>query len=277
MKYSFTALIIALALAILVGVMASGRNANTAISAEAESMPITDGRKAVLVELFTSEGCSSCPPADDLLIKIEKGQQIPGVEIIAMSEHVDYWNRLGWTDPFSSSEFSARQSQYGRVFRNDSIYTPQMVVDGRFEFVGSNSSKASNAIAQAAKNPKANIQLTQTQGSDKGHLQFNIRIEDTPAFSKDQNIDVMLAITESGLQSNVPRGENAGRKLIHTAVVRKLARIGSVDPSKGTAELTAMAEIEKGWSRDRLRAVVFIQERETRYVLGAAALPMAKP
>ena len=101
-----------------------------------------EGRTPVLVELFTSEGCSSCPPADVLLMQLGKEQPIPGAEVIILSQHVDYWNRLGWTDPFSSKEFSKRQEEYAFSLRVDGPYTPQMVVDGRVEFNGSNARQA---------------------------------------------------------------------------------------------------------------------------------------
>lgn len=281
MKYNLLVVFAVTVLVILSGILIFSRNADTAINVEADPVTAVEGRSAVLVELFTSEGCSSCPPADDLLIKLEKSQPVDGAEIIALSEHVDYWNRLGWTDPFSSSEFSERQSVYARVFRNDSIYTPQMVVDGHLEFVGSNSSKAHSAISEAAKNQKANVQITQTQNkeaSNKTAVQFNIHIEDLPAITSGDRAEVMLAITEGGLQSSVSRGENAGRKITHTAVVRKLDHIGTVDASKSAFDKLVTAEIEGGWSRDQLRVVVFVQERESRRVIGAAAVPVsAKP
>lgn len=275
MKYKlFIAICITVLVLLSFTIMA---NRNTNIAVEADSLSKIEGRNVVLVELFTSEGCSSCPPADNMLIELEKIQPIPQAEIIALSEHVDYWNRLGWTDPFSSSEFSSRQSRYARVFKNDSIYTPQMIVDGYIEFVGSNSSKAHSAISQAAQKPKAKIRFSLTQTKEdrkKIGLQFNIHIEDLPAISAGDTADVIIAITESGLQSSIARGENAGRRIAHTAVVRKLDIIGTAT-SKGTFDKLAATEIERDWSRDQLRAVVFVQERESMRIIGAAALSLA--
>src|SRR2546430_11354979 len=113
----------------------------------------------VLVELFTSEGCSSCPPADLLLSRLQQSQPIAGVEVIALSEHVDYWNQLGWTDPFSLAGLTERQRQYAAALRGEGVYTPQMVLDGKTGFVGSDSQKALGAIAQAAKSPRTGIDL----------------------------------------------------------------------------------------------------------------------
>src|SRR5262245_35879021 len=116
-------------------------------------------RVPVLVELFTSEGCSSCPPADELLGRLVAEQPVESAEIIALSEHVDYWNRLGWVDPFSSPSATARQRQYVDAFDLDGAYTPQMIVAGRSQFTGSRRREALAAIASAAQEPHGKVTL----------------------------------------------------------------------------------------------------------------------
>src|SRR3954463_5560674 len=138
----------------------SDAQASTAVALAGDAG--TDSRAArvrvpVVVELFTSEGCSSCPPADALLARLDETQPVEGAEVIALAQHVDYWNQLGWSDPFSSHELSERQGEYARAFGRDGVYTPQMVVDGRAEFPGGNSGRAFDAIAEAAREQKAEV------------------------------------------------------------------------------------------------------------------------
>lgn len=231
----------------------------------------------VLVELFTSEGCSSCPPADELLTRLEQTQPVDGAEVIALSEHVDYWNRLGWTDPYSSSEFSARQNDYARAFDTDGVYTPQMVVDGRAQFVGSNLSRAREAIANASRDSKAAVTVSlASEDIRAASITLDVRVASLPEVAG-HLAEVLLAITESGLRSSVSRGENAGRRLSHTAVVRKLMPIGSIDSQKGAAfSAQPVVQIEKTWKRDSLKAVVFVQERTSRRVLGAGSVSLGR-
>lgn len=237
----------------------------------------TGARVPVLVELFTSEGCSSCPPADDLLIQLDKTQPVAGAEVIVLSQHVDYWNRLGWADPYSSADFSARQSDYSTAFGRDGVYTPQMVVDGQAEFVGSNSARAREAIASAARAPKATVALSRGNSTDNANtsaLPLQVRVEKLPAVSAGDTAEVLLAVTESNLRSDVARGENSGRRLTHTAVVRQLSVIGTAD-SREAFTSSPIVNIAQGWKRANLRAVVFVQERQSRKVLGAAAISLA--
>lgn len=239
---------------------ARGGQQRSSVSA-ARSTPIAG--TPVLVELFTSEGCSSCPPADDLLRELQSRQPVAGARIIALSEHVDYWNSLGWKDPYSSADYSARQSEYARAFKNDQVYTPQIVVDGRAEFVGSDRSAARAAIARAAKQEKVTVRLASRGDS------FAVSVPKLPKGAGPS--DVYAAVTEGNLTSSVSRGENFGRRLTHTAVARQLVRIGAVDPGKpfeGT--------FRPGGARSRAvrNVVAFVQERGTRHILGVAETPI---
>jgi len=269
--------LVLIALALVAAVLTGKRAARLSAIEGDEKQPTAGGaRTPVLVELFTSEGCSSCPPADELLMRLEQTQPVEGAEVIALSEHVDYWNRLGWADPYSSSEFSARQNDYAHAFDTDGAYTPQMIVDGRAQFVGSDSGKARKAIAGASRDSKAAVTVSlASEDIRAGSITLDVRAERPQSVSEGDSAEVLLAITESGLRSNVSRGENAGRRLSHTAVVRKLTALGSV-ASQGGAQFVAkpVVKIPRGWKRDSLRAVVFVQERTSRRVLGVAAAPL---
>ncbi len=244
-----------------------------------EIKPNEGKRSPVIVELFTSEGCSSCPPADVVLMQLEQSQPVAGAEVIALSEHVDYWNYIGWSDPFSSEAFSARQQAYAPVFGNDGVYTPQMVVDGQAEFNGSSSGKAQTAIARAAKLPKAEVTIVPVQSAsakDAQTIKLKVNIEKLPAISSGDVAEVLLAITESNVSSQVARGENSGRKLGHTAVVRELRSLGQVAGANKpfVTETTTMPG--KDWKPGDLRAVVFVQERAHKRILGAAVISLAR-
>jgi hypothetical protein len=221
-------------------------------------------RTPVVVELFTSEGCSSCPPADNLLARLSRN--FPDVNVIPLSEHVDYWNHLGWKDPFSSTLFSARQQDYGRMFRLESVYTPQMVVNGQTEFSGSDRVRAEQEIRKASQGPRATVEMAKL--SDQA---VRLRVDDVPAGTR--NADMFLAVTESFLETDVRSGENAGRHLAHTGVVRSLTTLGHIDAKK-TLAYTADAKINLNpeWRRPNVRLVLFVQDRSTRKIIGATSL-----
>jgi hypothetical protein len=238
-------------------------------------------RSPVIVELFTSEGCSSCPPADVVLERLQQTQPVAGAEVIALGEHVDYWNYIGWSDPFSSAAFGARQETYARALgQQDRVYTPQIIVDGQTEFNGSAMNKALEAIAKAARSPKADVRIvipeTKIQ-KDNQEIRFNVSVKNVPPVDRGDVAEVILALTEDKLSSNVTRGENSGRKLAHTAVVREMRALGRVDPATKTFDSEKTMVIADGWKRDDLRVVVFVQERAQRRVLGAAVLNLAAP
>lgn len=223
-------------------------------------------RKAVVVELFTSESCSSCPPADDLLGRL-RGAPAGGAEVIPLEFHVDYWNHLGWQDRFSSSAFTSRQEMYATRFRLDGPYTPQMVVDGGQEFIGSSSREAREAIARAVVRPEeAEVQLS---FSAAGKLSVRVKGLIPGAAG-----EVMLAVTEDNLSTSVGGGENSGHVLHHAAVVRELRTLGQLGQLKdGHFETEAAILPARDWKLNDLRVVVFVQPASRNAMEGAASLP----
>jgi hypothetical protein len=186
-------------------------------------------RTPVLAELFTSEGCSSCPPADALLIRLDRAQPVPGAQIIVLSEHVDYWNSQGWRDPFSSPLFTHRQDNYTRVLGAEN-YTPQMVIDGRAPVIGSNPRAVEEAITRAATHPKSRIRIEARRDGRDAYV--------TLAIDPVSHADVWIAIAGESARSSVTRGENANRTIDHIAVVRTLTKAGTVKKGQ-TFEKTA--------------------------------------
>jgi hypothetical protein len=224
-------------------------------------------RRLVVVELFSSEGCSSCPPADAVLSRLTRDQPVPGAEVLGLELHVDYWNSLGWADPFSSPAFSARQRAYADAFGQRGVYTPQLVVDGAAELVGSNDVAARATIAAAAREAKTNVQMT--RNGDRVSIAVTDPNESAGA------ADVWLAITEDGLSTAVPRGENAGATLAHGPIVRTIDRVLPLAPgTRGTAVKEVDVKVQPAWRRERLRAVAFVQRRGSLKITGAAAVSL---
>ncbi len=209
-------------------------------------------RTPVLVELFTSEGCSSCPPADEALAGLARTQPVEGVELIALGFHVDYWDYLGWKDPYASPQHSARQRRYALDGDDNRVYTPQMVVDGERSFVGSDDEARAQAAA-AARRPKVPLHLTtRVEGSA---VIVTVRMDSAPA----RGLELWAVLAEDGLSSEVKRGENAGRKLAHAAVVRALATLPAPRAVDGGFVTEARLKLGSGWKRERLRAVAVLQ------------------
>ena len=232
----------------------------------------------VVVELFTSQGCSSCPPADSLLRSLARNQPVPGALIIPLSEHVDYWDRLGWRDPFSSPRFTARQRDYAAAFDAPSIYTPQMVVDGRVGLVGSRGAEAQAAIRDARDQPRVPLRIDVAGHPNSRVVEVAAAIGPEPAGVSPEALGVWLAITESGLVTDVRAGENRFRRLHHTGVVRHLERIDTLLPDTVRVGSPARARLrlDPGGTRDRLHAVVFLQERESRRIVAAARAALGR-
>jgi len=245
--------------------------AATAIAGHGFSSPAA-GPAPVLVELFTSEGCSSCPPADAFLAELEGAHAASGAEVIVVGEHVDYWDRLGWADPYSSPSSTRRQQDYAAALGQSAVYTPQVVVDGTYEGVGSDRNQVWKAIAMAAARPKARMSLAPASlQDDRQKVSLQVRIDGLRPAAADGPAILYLAITEDGLQSRVTRGENAGRVLTHAAVLRRLSRIAVLDPGKDTFATTVQVPLDPVWKRRSLRAVGFLQGGRSGRILGAAS------
>jgi hypothetical protein len=216
----------------------------------------------VVVELFSSEGCSSCPPADDYLARLDRTQPIQGVSVIALEEHVDYWDRLGWRDPFGRPEHGARQQQYAALVSDRRVFTPEIVIDGHSVMEGGDEDQARRLMQESSLAPKARIALAQS-GS-----RVTVDVSDVPRAAPDDPAEVWLAITEGGLSTDVARGENAGRRLAHAPVVRQLRSLGRVSAPTFHAETTL--DPDPSWKPRALRTVVFVQLAKSRRIVGAA-------
>jgi hypothetical protein len=211
---------------------------------------VADGlRVPVLVELFTSEGCSSCPPADRHLQRLD-------ADVVVLSEHVDYWDQQGWKDHFSSPIFTQRQEAYAKAFGLDGPYTPQMVVDGVAQFTGGDARRALAEITKAANFPKADIFIERIGTGAR------IDIENSP-----READIWMALADDFASSNVTAGENKGRTLGHIAVVRSLRKLGWI---KRGGTFSRQVGLPDGSTGQRI--VVFLQEAGQTRVVGAAVL-----
>jgi hypothetical protein len=223
-------------------------------------------RVPILVELFTSEGCSSCPPADAFLQKLDE-QPVAGAEFVVLSEHVDYWNHDGWNDPYSSSDLTDRQRNYATRFHLESVYTPQMVLDGSKQILGSDVSQAQEAIAKALLQPKIALRIsnvTLAQNRLRAHLETALLVPSSGV----RTTDVYVALALNHAESQVLRGENANRRLTHIAVVRKLLKVGKVRSGEQFVREIEL-KVESSYDPRNLRVVAFLQDPDSGKAVGA--------
>lgn len=215
-----------------------------------------------VVELFTSQGCSSCPPADRVLAKLVSEAAEKKQAVFALSFHVDYWDYLGWKDPYSSAVYSDRQRRYARQYRSSRIYTPQMIVNGSNEFVGSRESVARREVQQAINNQQnIDINLTMEPSADKNSLAVSYQLGKNL-----QDIELNIAIVEKDASTTVRRGENGGRQLSHVNIVRVFQ---TVSPSKtGSGNLTL--NLPAGLNSDNISVIAYAQHTDKMRILGAA-------
>lgn len=233
--------------------------------------PSQDGHTAV-VELFTSQGCSSCPPADRLLSKLAQDPRYQG-KVIPLSFHVDYWNYIGWTDPYSSARWSERQKLYAaRAFHSNRIYTPQVVVNGRAECVGSQEGAVLDRIATAlAAEPAGRVSLALDPPTPDGHLRVKVDAKLAKAAAPG-DLDLWVAIYESGLSTSVKAGENASRVLRNDRVVRRFEKAFTIPGTAGAEKSgEVVLGLDKRWKTDGLGVAAFLQDPATLAIHGAAA------
>jgi hypothetical protein len=241
--------------------------------AGAQTVPAHRGGKVahapgvILVELFTSEGCSTCPPADALLGQVN-GVRTPGGDlIVGISEHVTYWNQLGWRDPFSLEVVTERQRAYSHRFQPPEVYTPQMVVNGESAFVGSDRESLLKALMEAepATGVRLHIAAAKVDG-DALAVTFSFKAMDGGA------VDLYAVVAEDAASMNVLRGENAGRKLSHVAVAMTFVKLEKTEPGMETTVRVPLRKPAGGGSGKR-HLIVFAQRPGLGAVVGADTVP----
>jgi len=251
------------------GFFAFGLQTETAAQAppvQTENTAKTTKKIPVLLELFTSEGCPTCPPADANLARLESEQPVFEAEIVTLALHVDYWNSVSWKDKYSSPLFSRRQQLYTHALKTYSNYTPQMFVDGQTQFVGNDLAKARKAILEAAKIQKATIEITTTAQDT-----FVIKITGVPAH---ENATVFLAVAEDNLASGVRGSSNSIIKPAHISVVRELKSLRILTAQQTSLEIETTLQIQTDWKKENLKLIIFVQENLSRKVLGVSRIKL---
>ncbi|HTC92223.1 MAG TPA: DUF1223 domain-containing protein [Terriglobales bacterium] len=222
-----------------------------------------------IVELFTSEACSSCPPADVLLRQINLKRASAGQLIVGISEHVTYWNSLGWKDPFSSRIFTDRQSAYALRLSPEGSYTPQMVLNGREQFIGSDAGALEQALREDARRPHLVLSILSSTLSSRGvDVKFSLTGE-TPT-----PLDIFAVLTDDVDQSNVLGGENGGRLLQHVSVARSLTRVAMVQGDREQSVHIVLPEGFQPGSGSGHHLILLAQEQHLGPIVGAATIPL---
>lgn len=221
----------------------------------------------VVLELFTSQGCSSCPPADRVLTQLGADPRLAG-QVIPLSFHVDYWNSIGWRDPFSSADWSERQNRYAEAFRLGRIYTPQVVINGRSECLGSDEREVRRRIDEAGRVPPAGrVALRLEPGASK----VKVGVDASLGAKSEHGLEVWVALYETSLSTAVSRGENARRTLRNDYVVRRLVRAFTLPAAPGSRSGEVALAIDPAWKLADLGVVAFLQDPVTLAIRGAAS------
>jgi hypothetical protein len=254
---------------ILLGfLMASGAGVISVVDA-VESVP-----SPVLVELFTAEGCSSCPPADAFLMQLDALQPIPGAQLIVLSEHMNYWND-SWPDPFASAQLTARQGDYVRALKLASPYTPQFIVDGATEMRLRDRNEIEPIFRAAATSPKIPVSMASIRIESGTPANVSGRIE-ADGSTEQHRVDVYLAIALDRMETKVLRGENRGKNLAHVAVVEYLAKVGVLNPGQKFNQ-EFRVPLRRELASNDARLIAFLQEADNGKVVGATLQRTSRP
>jgi hypothetical protein len=221
----------------------------------------------ILLELFTSEGCSSCPPADNYIRQADRAQPIPGVNLIVLSEHVDYWDHDGWKDPFSSAAFTERQDDYVRALGLSTPYTPQIIINGN-EILKGDTRQIKELYAKAAADSKVDVRVgsVTVEGQPSNVVRAHLDVEGASA---KHNADVFVAVALDHAESEVLGGENSGKHLAYVAVVQEIKKVGKLDKGKNFSQ-DVQLKLKSAVDPKNLRIVAFVQEPGPGKVIGAA-------
>jgi hypothetical protein len=229
----------------------------TATSGKAITKAVQAPSGIVVLELFTSQGCSSCPPADRLISSLASAGKLGDRQVVPLSFHVDYWNDLGWADPFSSPRWSHRQREYAGALHESGVYTPQVVIGGRAHVVGSDRRRLEKAVAMAP-----SLESLQVNAVWSGQT-----LEVHSDSAQVAGTELWVAVWQDGLSTKVEHGENQGEIMRNNHVVRQLTKLSA----KGAASVV----LDPAWRN--LGGLVFAQRTSDRAIVAAAELPKATP
>lgn len=223
-------------------------------------------KKPILLELFTSEGCSSCPPVDVWAEKLDHFQPVEGAEIIVLSEHVTYWDHDGWKDPYSEDKFTARQQGYETILGVGQAYTPQVILNGADVVdIGRPGGEIRALFEKSAELATVPVRI-ESAGVEGGELTGKVAVDAT---AEKHGGDVWVAVALNTTQTDVLAGENGGKKLTNVAVVKDLVRVGKVEKGKSFEDPFAI-RLWAGADPANLRVVAFVQGSDLGHVVGAA-------
>lgn len=224
-----------------------------------------DARNPILLELFTSEGCSSCPPADDWVQKLDSTQPISSAQIIVLSEHVDYWDHDGWKDPFDSAALTERQSAYAHKLGLPDVYTPQVILDGNTEVHLNDQKEVAQAFEKTDRAPAVSVRIDSVN-VDGGVLRGRVQVDGN---SQEHRGDVYVVTALDHADTQVLKGENGGHHLSYVAVVEDISKIGKLEKGKNF-ERDFNLQLKLGSDPRNLRVIAFVQEQNFGSVIGAA-------